>query len=152
MEGLMFNPNSYLIQIKCGQTSKVYLPVAARLIWFREQCPQGTIETEMLHLDLNTEFQEEAFVWNQQTRRSEKTIKTGKGVCVFKATVKDGQGGIATGTKSEKGVSFPDFIEKAETGSIGRALAALGYGTQFTADELDEAHRIVDSPMARKGA
>lgn len=40
----------------------------------------------------------------------------------------------------------PDFIEKAETGSIGRALALIGYGTQFCADELDEGKRIVDAP------
>jgi len=66
--------------------------------------------------------------------------------------VKDGQGGVATGTKSEKAASFPDFIEKAETGAIGRALAALGYGTQFTGDEWDEAHRIVDSPVDRQPA
>jgi hypothetical protein len=146
----MFQANAHLIHIKCGQTSKVYLPVAARLIWFREQCPQGSIETEMLHLDLNAEFQEEAVVYNQQTRRSEKTIKTGRGIAIFKATVKDGQGGVATGTKSERGVSFPDFIEKSETGAIGRALAALGYGTQFTADEFHESGRVVDSPIARR--
>jgi hypothetical protein len=34
------------------------------------------------------------------------------------------------------------------SGAIGRALAALGYGTQF-APELDEQHRIVDSPVER---
>ncbi|HTD18454.1 MAG TPA: hypothetical protein VK667_02885, partial [Ktedonobacteraceae bacterium] len=43
------------------------------------------------------------------------------------------------------------YIEKAETGAIGRALAALGYGTQF-APELNEEHRIVDSPVERGGA
>ena len=67
---------------------------------------------------------------------------------MFRATVKDGKGGIATGTKSEKAASFPDYIEKAETGAIGRALAALGYGTQFAPD-LDEQHRIVDAPVDR---
>ena len=67
---------------------------------------------------------------------------------MYRAVVKDGKGGIATGTKSEKAASFPDFIEKAETGSIGRALAALGYGTQF-APELNEEHRIVDAPVDR---
>ncbi len=45
-------------------------------------------------------------------------------------------------------VSFSDYIEKAETGAIGRALAALGYGTQF-APEFNEEHRIVDSPVER---
>ena len=41
--------------------------------------------------------------------------------------------------------------EKAETKAVGRALAMLGYGTQF-APELDEGERIVDSPVERKGA
>ena len=37
-------------------------------------------------------------------------------------------------------------MEKSETGAIGRALANLGYGTQFAPD-LDEQDRIVDSPV-----
>lgn len=41
---------------------------------------------------------------------------------------------------------FGDFIEKAETGAIGRALALVGFGTQFCADELDEGPRLADSP------
>lgn len=143
-----FNPNEHLIQLKSGQTSKDYLPVQWRLVWFRAFCPQGTIETEMLHLDLDRETEEEGWAWNAEKRRNEKIMKRANGFVVFKATVKDGKGGSATGTKSEKAASFPDFIEKAETGAIGRALAALGYGTQF-APELDEAHRIVDAPVER---
>jgi hypothetical protein len=83
-----------------------------------------------------------------EARRSEKVVKRANGLAVFRAVVKDGKGGIATGTKSEKAASFPDYIEKAETGAIGRALAALGYGTQFAPD-LDEQHRIVDAPVDR---
>src|SRR5579875_685733 len=143
-----FNPNEHLIQLKSGQTSKDYLPVQWRLVWFRALCPEGTIETEMLHLDLDRETEEESWAWNAQTRRNEKIVKRANGFVVFKATVRDGRGGMATGTKSEEAASFPDFIEKAETGAIGRALAALGYGTQF-APELDEAHRIVDAPVER---
>jgi hypothetical protein len=143
-----FNPNEHLMQLKSSQGSKDYLPVQWRLVWFRDQCPHGTIETEMLHLDLDRDTEEEMFVWNSEKRRSEKVIKQAKGFVIFKATVKDGKGGIATGTKSEKAASFLDYIEKAETGAIGRALAALGYGTQF-APELDEQHRIVDSPVER---
>ena len=120
-----------------------------RLVWFRDQCPHGTIETEMLHLDLDRVTEEEAYVWSNEKRRSEKVIKQANGFVIFKATVKDGNGGIGTGTKSEKAASFPDYIEKAETGAIGRALAALGYGTQF-APELSEEHRIVDSPVERQ--
>jgi hypothetical protein len=88
-------------------------------------------------------MEEEGYAWNNETRRSEKVMKRAKGYARYRAIVTDGKGGRATGTKSEKAVSFPDFIEKAETGAIGRALAALGYGTQF-APELNEEHRIVD--------
>jgi len=146
-----FNPNEHVMQLKSREGAKDYLPVQWRLVWFREKCPDGTIETEMLHLDLDRDTEEDTFVWNSEKRRSEKITKQAKGFVIFRAVVRDGKGGIATGTKSEKAASFPDFIEKAETGAIGRALAALGYGTQF-APELSEAHRIVDSPVDRQPA
>ena len=144
-----FNPNEHLMQIKSRNGAADYLPVQWRLVWFRSLCPDGTIETEIVHLDLDRETEEETYQWNNDLRRSEKVIKRAPGFAVFRATVRDGRGGVATGTKSEKAASFPDFIEKAETGSIGRALAALGYGTQFTGDEFDERHRIVDAPVDR---
>jgi hypothetical protein len=143
-----FNPNEHVIQLKSKSGSADYLPVQWRLVWFREQCPHGTIETEEIEVDLDREMKEEGYAWNNETRRSEKVMKRAKGYARFRATVTDGKGGRATGTKSEKAVSFPDFIEKAETGAIGRALAALGYGTQF-APELNEEHRIVDAPVER---
>jgi len=143
-----FNPNDHVMQIKNKGGAADYLPVQWRLVWFRDVCPEGTIETEIVQLDLDRETEEETFAWNSETRRSEKVIKRANGFAIFRATVKDGKGGMATGTKSEKAASFPDYIEKAETGSIGRALAALGYGTQF-APELNEQHRIVDSPVDR---
>src|SRR5579872_4984474 len=143
-----FNPNEHLMQLKSKDGLKDYLPVQWRLVWFREQCPNGTIETEIVHLDLDKETEEEVFAWNNEKRRSEKVIKTARGIAVYHAVVKDGKGGVATGTKMEKAASFGDFLEKAETGAIGRALAALGYGTQF-APELNEEHRIVDSPVER---
>jgi hypothetical protein len=141
-----FNPREHLISLKNRQGATEYLPVQWRLVWFRQECPNGTIETELVHLDLEKETEEEAFVWNSEKRRSEKVVKSAKGIAIFKATVRDGKGGVATGTKMEKAASFGDYLEKAETGSIGRALAALGYGTQF-APELNEEHRIVDSPV-----
>lgn len=144
-----FNPNEHIIQIKSDQAVRDYLPVQWRLVWFRSLCPEGTIQTEIIHLDLDRDTEEEIFVWNNEKRRSEKVVKHAKGLVIFKATVSDGNGAIATGTKMEKAASFSDWLEKAETGAIGRALAGLGYGTQFTGDELDEAHRIVDSPVNR---
>jgi hypothetical protein len=146
----MFNPSAHIIQLKSQQGPKDYLPVQWRLVWFREQCPEGTIETEMVHLDLDREIEIEVDKWNDSIKRYEKVKKSACGVAIFKATIRDGKGGIATGYKQENAASFPDFIEKAETGSIGRALAALGYGTQFTGDELDEGDRLADAPVQRE--
>lgn len=143
-----FNAREHLMMLKSKEGPKEYLPVQYRLVWFREACPQGTIETEEMQIDLDREMEEEAFAWNAEKKRSEKVIKRAKGYARFKATVTDGKGGRATGTKSECAASFPDYIEKAETGAIGRALAALGYGTQF-APEFNEEHRIVDAPVER---
>lgn len=103
---------------------KEYLEVKYRLVWFREEHPDWAIETELLSV-------------NDQSAYA-------------RATVKDEQCRvIATSHKFENQKGFPDFIEKAETGAIGRALALIGYGTQFCADELDEGSRIVDAPVAR---
>lgn len=101
---------------------KDYLLVPHRVLWMREEHPNWTIETEFLSL-------------------------TDK-IAIAKATIKDEQGRIlAQGTKSETPHGFADYIEKAETGSIGRALAFCGYGTQF-AQELEETeHKLVDSPL-----
>lgn len=145
----LFNPNEHLMQIKNRGGSADYLPVQWRLVWFRSIFPQGTIDTEELEVDFNCECEAETSVWNNETRRSDKVLKKAKGYARYRAVVCDGLGGRATGTKSERAVDFPDFVEKAETGAIGRALAALGYGTQFTGDEFDERHRIVDAPVDR---
>lgn len=141
-----FNPQEHLVQLKSKAGSQDYLPVQWRLVWFRSVCPQGTIDTEEVFVDLDREVEAEAFVWNAEKRRSEKVIKQGKGYARFKAVVTDGKGGRATATGSEAAVDFPDYIEKAETKAVGRALAALGYGTQF-APEFGENHRIVDAPV-----
>jgi hypothetical protein len=146
-DSMTFNPQDHLIDIKNRNGSAIYLPVQWRLVWFREQCPEGTIETEMMHFDPDRETEEEGYSWNQETRRSEKIVKRANGFVVFRAIVTDGKGGKATATKSEKAASFPDYIEKCETGSIGRALAMLGFGTQFTGDEFDEMPRIADAPV-----
>ena len=66
-------------------------------------------------------------------------VNSAPGAVQMKATIKDSDGNIlAQGHKAENKKGFPDYLEKAETGAIGRALALCGYGTQFTGDELDE--------------
>jgi hypothetical protein len=68
-------------------------------------------------------------------------------VAIYKATVADGEGGIATGTGTETRKGFEDFVEKAETRAIGRALAALGIGTQFVGQDLTEGEHVADAPV-----
>lgn len=148
MQQQPFNPNEHIMQIKNKGGASDYLPVQWRIVWFRSECPNGTIDTEEVYVDLDREVEEEQYVWNNEKRKSEKVVKRAKGYARFKATITDGKGGRATGTKSETAASFPDYIEKSETGAIGRALAALGYGTA-AAPELTEEHRIVDSPVDR---
>lgn len=116
-----FDVTKHLIHLQGGRE---YLPVAYRLVWFREEHPDFGIATSPVLIDLM------------------------KGYAVFHATVTDSTGRtVAEGTKMETARGFPDFLEKAETGSIGRALGVLGYGTQF-APEFDEGvDRIVDSPL-----
>lgn len=100
---------------------KDYLPVAQRLVWFREERPDWAIETEFT--SLNDDF------------------------AIARAVIRDASGrAIATAHKREDLKHFPDYAEKAETGAIGRAVALCGYGTQF-APELDEGPRIVDTPQ-----
>jgi hypothetical protein len=106
---------------------KDYLEVKYRLVWFREERPNWSIETEILRME--------------------------KDESVCRATIKDENGRvIAQGTKREDSKGFQDHLEKAETGAIGRSLALCGFGTQFCADELDEGERIVDAPLAREHA
>lgn len=121
-----FDPRAHLIQLK----GRDYLPVAARLLWLNEETDRYKIETDILRLEDN--------------------------FAVVRATVSvlDETGNpsrSATAIKREDKTHFPDFLEKAETGSVGRALGMLGYGTQF-APEFDEIEakleaRVVDSPQ-----
>jgi len=100
---------------------KPYLQVAHRLVWFREERPTWGIETVAEEVT-QTNARYRAYIKNEEGRI------------------------IASATKQEDKTGFADFVEKAETGSIGRALAMCGYGTQF-APELEEGERLVDSPI-----
>ena len=119
-----FRPEDHLTNIK----GKEYLEVKWRLVWFRQDRP----------LDSG---------WGIRTIPEIATEER----AVYRAQIVSPEGVvIAEGTKSETQDGFPDFVEKAETGAIGRALAICGYGTQFCGGELDERERIVDSPVDRK--
>src|SRR5690606_32501162 len=69
------------------------------------------------------------------------------GRAIFSAHVQVPDGGSATGWGSETVDTFENYIEKAETKAIGRALAAVGYGTQFC-DDFNDTSAIADAPVA----
>lgn len=106
---------------------KPYMQVAHRLVWFTEDVDSYTIHTSFLVL---TAEETVAHVVVSVYDKEGKTIKT------------------ASATKREDKKSFADHTEKAETGAIGRALAMLGYGTQFAIADLEEGDRLADSPVA----
>ncbi len=119
-----FDPNEYLTVLK----GKKYLPVAPHIAWFRQEKPCWGINTELVEFKHENNF----------------------GLAVFHCKIYDENGNvISTGYSSETLSDFRDFFEKAETNAIGRALAALGYGTLFTL-ELDEGEAIVDTPQPSK--
>jgi hypothetical protein len=110
-------------QVRFDKTEADYLPVAARIAWFRKEHAYWGIVTEIEQL-------------------ADKAI-------VMKATIQDSFGNvIATARKKETEAGFPDYIEKAETGAIGRALAMCGYGT-LQAPEFDEQDRLADTPVVK---
>jgi hypothetical protein len=90
---------------------------------FRERYPHGIITTEEICVDLD------------------------RGYARYKATVQDGEGGMATGYGTETQADFGDFAERAETRALGRALAVMGFGTQFVGQDLTEAEHICDAPV-----
>lgn len=114
-----FQPGRYLTKVGGAD----YLEVKWRLVWLRQTHPEATIETELISHEGN--------------------------FAVFKAAISLPQGGSATGWGSEGADDFRDYIEKAETKAIGRALAALGFGTQFCPDfEFGAASgKVVDAPI-----
>src|SRR5215212_7256272 len=130
------DPNKYMLklpkskkivgdngQVRWEKTETNYLPVAARIAWFRKDHPYWSIMT--------------------------KVEKWGDKAVVMKAIIKDMLGTvIATARKKETEIGFPDYIEKAETGAIGRALAMCGYGT-LQAPEFDEQDRLADTPVVK---
>jgi hypothetical protein len=116
---IAFEPARHLTKVNGSD----YLEVKWRLVWLRDAHPGAAVETELVSHDGS--------------------------LALFRAKITIPSGGSATGWGSEGIDDFRDYIEKAETKAIGRALAALGFGTQFCPD-FDfgaAAGRVVDSPI-----
>lgn len=99
---------------------KSYIEVKERVTWFRRDHPDWGIVTEAVEINHAEQF------------------------AIFRACVFNAEGRlIATATKREDVRGFADYIEKAETGSVGRALSLVGYGTL---DGMDDLKNPVDAP------
>lgn len=120
-DGAGFDPGKHLTKVGGSE----YLEVKWRLVWLRQRHPDAEIETDMKVFEPDE--------------------------AVFKATIRLPNGGSATGWGSESAGDFRDYLEKAETKAIGRALAALGFGTQFAPDHefgaTSSPPRVVDAPV-----
>ncbi|CAN5595833.1 hypothetical protein BH23CHL4_BH23CHL4_29390 [soil metagenome] len=112
-----FEPGRHLIKVNGSD----YLEVKWRIAWLRAEHPDALVETEL--------------------------VDATESHAVFRARVTLPTGGAATGWGSEGFDDVPDFLEKAETKALGRALAALGFGTQLCPDFESAAGEVVDAPV-----
>lgn len=123
-EDKKFNPADHMMTLQ----RKSYLPVAARVVWFREQFPAESgwcVNTMLVDGGYEKKF------------------------AVYRCEITDPQGRlVASGHNVEEVKGFGDFMQKAETGAIGRAMAALGFGTMAALEE--GADNVVDSPVERR--
>lgn len=121
---MAFDPQPHMMQLK----GKDYLPVFARLLWLRTDYPAAIVQTEMVEHEVGKH-------------------------ATFKAYVSIPDRGSATGWATETVQDFRDYLEKAETKAIGRALGALGFGTaaaDFTYEKDEVTPKVVDSPIERQ--
>jgi len=129
-----FNPEQHITKLPTRRRdtetghwrneSADYMEVKWRMVWFRSENKENT-----------------------RTIIKDKIIDIERRFAYFEVEITDSKGNVEIGVGSETGDDFEDYIEKAYTKAYGRALAALGYGTQFAPDISDE-NEIVDSPVA----
>lgn len=119
-----FNPKDHMIKLQ----GKDYLLVADRILWFRTANQTGSIQTDLIQFDSTIAVVKATVIIDGMI------VATGYAAC------------LATAGKMGR------YLEKAETGAIGRALGIAGYGTQFSGDELDEGDQLSDAPREPKAA
>ncbi len=104
---------------------KPYVNVPTRIVWFREEHPNYTIRSEIINMGTDS--------------------------VIMKAQILDETGRLLSeGIKYEDKAGFFDYLEKCESSAIGRALAFLGYGTQYALELEEGEDRLADAPAAEK--
>lgn len=116
-----FNPSRHISKVKGND----YLEVKYRIAWLRSAHPTADIDTELISHE--------------------------GGRAIMRAIVRLPGGGSATGWGSETSQGFENYVEKAETKAMGRALAALGFGTVDALDLEDGSNPLADAPVNRQG-
>jgi len=131
VERVRFRPEDHITDIR----GAAYIEVKWRLVWCHDYAEAHgyRLELDTQHIAMDTTF------------------------AAFKATARllDENGMVvkaASGYGTEQSQDFGDFIEKAETKALGRALAACGFGTQFCEDyDFGSEHGyVVDSPVEQR--
>jgi len=138
---ITFDPARYMTKV----LGRDYLEVKWRLVWLRAVHPLARIETELVeHRDNAAVFRATVTLPPEMLYPSD--IDSGE-------IVSQPWVASATGYGMESATDFGDYLEKAETKALGRALAALGFGTQFCGDfEFGaDQQRMVDSPVDIRG-
>lgn len=100
---------------------KAYAEVNQRIKAFRMVYPIGTIDTEM--------------------------ISNENGVCIFKATVGNGETILGVGHAYEKEnstfINKTSYIENCETSAVGRALGMAGFGIDTSVASAEEVQNAI---------
>jgi hypothetical protein len=110
-----------------------YLDVKWRLLKMRTEHPDWAIRTEVVQLDLEKEA---CLARCEIVVPIQVTTGGGNGDSFWQSPAGVQEYVIASDYGFETKAGFGDYIQKAITNAIGRALATAGYGTQF-ATELD---------------
>lgn len=109
---------------------KAYACVPARVQAFREICPEGSIETDIMAME--------------------------DGVVTMKAVVRDGEGrviasGLAQEKESSSYINKTSYIENCETSAVGRALGFLGLGSDEQMASAEELVNAINNQGSRSG-
>lgn len=124
-----FDPRPHIIRLPNGE----YLEVKWRMVWFRQEHPAGRIDTEVLEVTPD---------YARVRATASYPIEVGDQIEWALGT------GHGTATRTAK--QYGDrYVERAETAAIGRALAALGYGTQYASELSEDDGDLSDAPVSR---
>lgn len=127
-----FDPVQHLIKVQGGRD---YLETKWRLVWLRDVHPNATVTSEIVHMDDTS-----------VTIRAEVRIPYLDETGELNYAI-----GVGHSREAFANARFP-VVETCETSALGRALAAVGFGTQFSGSEFDTGgERLADSPAGGAG-